>query len=71
MDELDVFVAVAEEQGFSAAAKRLDSTPAAVSRRIKAIEQRLAAADLPGNRVPVARNRVAQSATAHGACAAS
>jgi len=41
MDELDVFVAVAEEQGFSAAAKRLDSTPAAVSRRIKAIEQRL------------------------------
>ena len=41
MDELDVFVAVAEEQGFSAAAKQLDSTPAAVSRRIKALEQRL------------------------------
>jgi DNA-binding transcriptional LysR family regulator len=41
MDELDVFVPVVEAQGFSAAAKRLDSTPAAVSRRIKALEQRL------------------------------
>ncbi len=41
MDELDVFVTVVEEQGFSAAAKRLDSTPAAVSRRVKALEQRL------------------------------
>lgn len=41
MDELDVFVTVVEEQGFSAAAKRLDSTPAAVSRRIKSLEQRL------------------------------
>ncbi len=41
MDELEVFVMVVEEQGFSAAAKRLDSTPSAVSRRIKTIEQRL------------------------------
>ena len=41
MDELDVFVRVVEAQGFSAAAKRLDSTPAAVSRRIKALEKRL------------------------------
>ncbi len=41
MEELEVFVTVVEEQGFSAAAKRLDSTPAAVSRRIKALEQRL------------------------------
>ena len=41
MDELEVFVTVVEAQGFSAAAKRLDSTPAAVSRRIKALEQRL------------------------------
>ncbi len=41
MDELDVFVAVVEGQGFSAAAKRLDTTPAAVSRRIKALEERL------------------------------
>ena len=41
MDELEVFVTVVEEEGFSAAAKRLDSTPAAVSRRIKALEQRL------------------------------
>ena len=41
MDELDVFVTVVEAQGFSAAAKRLGSTPAAVSRRIKSLEQRL------------------------------
>lgn len=41
MEELEVFVTVVEEQGFSAAAKRLDSTPAAVSRRVKALEQRL------------------------------
>jgi DNA-binding transcriptional LysR family regulator len=41
MDELEVFVAVVEGQGFSAAAKRLETTPAAVSRRVKALEQRL------------------------------
>ncbi len=41
MDELDVFVTVVEARGFSAAAKRLGSTPAAVSRRIKSLEQRL------------------------------
>jgi DNA-binding transcriptional LysR family regulator len=36
MDELAVFLTVVESQGFSAAAKRLETTPAAVSRRIKA-----------------------------------
>ena len=41
MDELEVFVTVVECQGFSAAAKRLETTPAAVSRRIKALEERL------------------------------
>ena len=41
MDEREVFVAVVEAQGFSAAAKRLESTPAAISRRVKALEQRL------------------------------
>jgi DNA-binding transcriptional LysR family regulator len=41
MDELEVFVAVVEGQGFSAAAKRLETTPAAVSRRVKALEERL------------------------------
>ena len=41
MDEREVFLAVVEAQGFSAAAKRINSTPAAVSRRIKALEQRL------------------------------
>ena len=35
MEELEVFVAVVEAGGFSAAAKRLETTPAAVSRRIK------------------------------------
>ncbi len=43
MDEREVFVTVVEAQGFSAAAKRLDSTPAAVSRRVKALEERLGA----------------------------
>ena len=41
MEELEVFVAVVEACGFSAAAKRLEATPAAVSRRIKGLEQRL------------------------------
>ncbi len=41
MEELEVFLAVVEEEGFSAAAKRLGATPAAVSRRIKALERRL------------------------------
>jgi len=41
MDELEIFMAVVEERGFSAAAARLDSTTASVSRRIKALEQRL------------------------------
>jgi DNA-binding transcriptional LysR family regulator len=41
MDELEVFVTVVEGHGFSAAAKRLETTPAAVSRRIKALEERL------------------------------
>jgi DNA-binding transcriptional LysR family regulator len=41
LDELEVFTAVVAEQGFSAAAARLETTPAAVSRRIKALEQRL------------------------------
>lgn len=41
MEEREVFLAVVEAQGFSAAAKRLGSTPAAVSRRVKALEQRL------------------------------
>ena len=41
MEELEVFVAVVEAGGFSAAAKRLETTPAAVSRRIKGLEQRL------------------------------
>ncbi len=41
MDELECFAAVVAEQGFSAAAARLGTTTAAVSRRIKALEQRL------------------------------
>jgi len=41
MDEREVFVTVVKAQGFSAAAKALESTPAAVSRRVKALEQRL------------------------------
>ena len=41
VDELECFAAVVAEQGFSAAAARLGTTTAAVSRRIKALEQRL------------------------------
>ena len=41
IDDIEIFLAVVESAGFSAAARRLDSTPAAVSRRIKALEQRL------------------------------
>jgi hypothetical protein len=40
MVERDVFLTMVEEQGFSAAAKRLDTT-AAISRRIKNLEQRM------------------------------
>ena len=41
MEELEIFVAVVEAQGFTAAAARLETTTAAISRRIKALEQRL------------------------------
>jgi DNA-binding transcriptional LysR family regulator len=41
MDDREVFFAVVDANGFSAAARRLDTTPASVSRRIKALEQRL------------------------------
>ena len=38
---MNVFVAVAEEQGFAAAARRLDLSPPAVTRAIAALEDRL------------------------------
>ena len=41
MDDREVFFSVVEANGFSAAAKRLETTPASVSRRVKALEQRL------------------------------
>ena len=41
IDEREVFLAVVRNQGFTAAAKKLNTTPAAVSRRIKALEERL------------------------------
>ena len=41
MEPLDVFIAVVEAGGFSAAARRLDTTTASVSRRIKTLEQRV------------------------------
>ena len=39
--ELQVFVAVAEQQGFSAAARKLDISPPAVTRSVSALESRL------------------------------
>ncbi len=41
MDDRQVFFHVVEANGFAAAAKRLETTPASVSRRIKSLEQRL------------------------------
>lgn len=41
MDDREVFFRVVEANGFGAAARRLDTTPASVSRRVKALEQRL------------------------------
>jgi DNA-binding transcriptional LysR family regulator len=41
MDDREIFFSVVDAQGFSAAAKRLDTTPASVSRRVKSLEQRL------------------------------
>jgi DNA-binding transcriptional LysR family regulator len=41
MDDRSVFFSVVEANGFGAAARRLEMTPASVSRRVKALEQRL------------------------------
>ncbi len=41
IDEREVFLAVVNARGFTAAAQQLNTTPAAVSRRIKALEERL------------------------------
>ncbi len=41
MDDRAVFFSVVEANGFGAAARRLETTPASVSRRVKALEQRL------------------------------
>jgi DNA-binding transcriptional LysR family regulator len=41
LDALSIFVAVAEERGFAAAARRLGRSPAAVTRAVAALEDRL------------------------------
>jgi DNA-binding transcriptional LysR family regulator len=41
VDDRAVFFSVVEANGFGAAARRLQTTPASVSRRVKALEQRL------------------------------
>jgi DNA-binding transcriptional LysR family regulator len=41
MDDREAFFRVVEERGFGAAARRLETTPASVSRRVKALEERL------------------------------
>jgi DNA-binding transcriptional LysR family regulator len=40
-NSMNVFVAVAEEQGFAAAARRLHMSPPAVTRAVAALEERL------------------------------
>ena len=42
LDELAIFVAVAEQRSFVAAARRLGRSPAAVTRAVVALEDRLA-----------------------------
>jgi DNA-binding transcriptional LysR family regulator len=41
VDDREVFFTVVEANGFGAAARRLETTPASVSRRVKSLEQRL------------------------------
>jgi DNA-binding transcriptional LysR family regulator len=41
MDDGEIFFHAVEANGFGAAARRLETTPASVSRRVKALEQRL------------------------------
>ena len=41
MDKREIFITVVEENGFSSAAAKLDTTPAAVSRKIKSLEEHL------------------------------
>ena len=41
MDDREVFFKVVEANGFAAAARRLETTPASVSRRVKSLEQHL------------------------------
>jgi DNA-binding transcriptional LysR family regulator len=41
MDKREVFITVVEENGFSSAAAKLETTPAAVSRKIKSLEEYL------------------------------
>jgi len=41
MDDLEIFITVVDEHGFSAAADRLKTTTASISSRVKALEQRL------------------------------
>jgi DNA-binding transcriptional LysR family regulator len=41
VDDREVFLRVVEANGFGAAARRLETTPASVSRQVKALEQRL------------------------------
>ena len=41
VDDREVFFNVVEANGFGAAARRLETTPASVSRRVKSLEQRL------------------------------
>ena len=39
--EMQVFLAVAEEQGFAAAARRLNMSPPSVTRAVAALEERI------------------------------
>jgi hypothetical protein len=52
LDALTIFVAVAEQQSFAEAARRLSRSPASVTRGVAALEERLQAAFSIGRPAP-------------------
>lgn len=65
--EMQVFVAVAEEEGFAAAARRLNTSPPSVTRAIAAMEQRIGTQLLARARLSCATVQGAINAAVHGA----
>ncbi len=71
LDGLAVFLAVAEENGFRAAARRLGLTPSAISQAIQSLERRVGAALFARTTRSVALTEAGQKLLAHAKPAAS